>query len=205
MGGELGVPDLVVHAFTDGRDTLADGGAGYPGDGRGLVRRAPGNAPSRQRRRPLLRDGPRQALGARRSWRYDLLVHGRAEHHAADGPEAVRAAYERGETDEFITPTTVGERGARSARRRRRHRVQLPSRPHARDHARAGRAGVRRDRPRRRAAGRALRDDDRVRGGLAVSGRVPAGSGRRSRCAQRARRARARRSCTSPRPRSTPT
>jgi 2,3-bisphosphoglycerate-independent phosphoglycerate mutase len=37
------------------------------------------------------------------------LVHGRAEHRAASGAEAARAAYERDETDEFITPTLVGE------------------------------------------------------------------------------------------------
>ena len=42
---------------------------------------------------------------------YDLLVHGRAEHHAETGVEAVLQAYERGETDEFIAPTTVGEEG----------------------------------------------------------------------------------------------
>jgi 2,3-bisphosphoglycerate-independent phosphoglycerate mutase len=40
---------------------------------------------------------------------YELLVHGRAEHHAASGAEAVRDAYERDETDEFIEPVTVGE------------------------------------------------------------------------------------------------
>jgi 2,3-bisphosphoglycerate-independent phosphoglycerate mutase len=40
---------------------------------------------------------------------YDLLAHGRAEHHADSAVEAVRAAYERDETDEFIEPTTVGE------------------------------------------------------------------------------------------------
>jgi 2,3-bisphosphoglycerate-independent phosphoglycerate mutase len=39
---------------------------------------------------------------------YDLLVDGRAEHESQTGEEAARAAYERGETDEFITPTTVG-------------------------------------------------------------------------------------------------
>jgi 2,3-bisphosphoglycerate-independent phosphoglycerate mutase len=37
-----------------------------------------------------------------------MLVHGRAEYSADTGVEAVRAAYERGETDEFIEPTTVG-------------------------------------------------------------------------------------------------
>jgi len=40
---------------------------------------------------------------------YDLLVDGRGEHHAATGEEAVRAAYARDETDEFIAPTTVGD------------------------------------------------------------------------------------------------
>jgi 2,3-bisphosphoglycerate-independent phosphoglycerate mutase len=39
---------------------------------------------------------------------YDLLVLGKGEHDAASGVEAVRAAYERGEKDEFITPTSVG-------------------------------------------------------------------------------------------------
>jgi 2,3-bisphosphoglycerate-independent phosphoglycerate mutase len=38
-----------------------------------------------------------------------MLVHGRAEFRAASAPEAVRAAYARGETDEFIKPTLVGE------------------------------------------------------------------------------------------------
>jgi 2,3-bisphosphoglycerate-independent phosphoglycerate mutase len=36
-------------------------------------------------------------------------VHGRAAHHALSGAAAVRAAYARGETDEFIDATTVGD------------------------------------------------------------------------------------------------
>jgi 2,3-bisphosphoglycerate-independent phosphoglycerate mutase len=40
---------------------------------------------------------------------YDLLVHGKGEHQADTGVEAVRAAYARDETDEFITATAVGE------------------------------------------------------------------------------------------------
>jgi 2,3-bisphosphoglycerate-independent phosphoglycerate mutase len=38
-----------------------------------------------------------------------MLVHGRAEHHAGSGEQAVRDAYARGETDVFIEPTLVGE------------------------------------------------------------------------------------------------
>ncbi len=39
---------------------------------------------------------------------YDMLVHGRAPHHAPSGEQAVSEAYARGETDEFIEPTLVG-------------------------------------------------------------------------------------------------
>jgi 2,3-bisphosphoglycerate-independent phosphoglycerate mutase len=41
----------------------------------------------------------------------DALVEGRAEFEADSGEAAVRAAYERDETDEFIKPTLVGEEG----------------------------------------------------------------------------------------------
>ena len=46
------------------------------------------------------------------------------------GDAAVEAAYERGETDEFVEPTLVGEEGAHP-RRRRRAVLQLPARPRA--------------------------------------------------------------------------
>jgi 2,3-bisphosphoglycerate-independent phosphoglycerate mutase len=36
-------------------------------------------------------------------------VHGRGEHSADSGADALRQAYERDETDEFVRPTTVGE------------------------------------------------------------------------------------------------
>jgi 2,3-bisphosphoglycerate-independent phosphoglycerate mutase len=42
---------------------------------------------------------------------YDLLVRGRG-HQAPNAAAAARDAYERGETDEFITATTVGEEAA---------------------------------------------------------------------------------------------
>src|SRR5690606_19191099 len=40
---------------------------------------------------------------------YEAVVCGRAEHRAASGRAAVEAAYARGETDEFIAPTLVGD------------------------------------------------------------------------------------------------
>jgi 2,3-bisphosphoglycerate-independent phosphoglycerate mutase len=107
LGRELGVEDLVVHAFTDGRDTSPTAGAGHLE----AVERwcaAAGNA------RVGSVVGRYWAMDRDRRWdrtqrAYDLLVHGRAPHGAESGVEAVRLAYARDETDEFVEPTTVGE------------------------------------------------------------------------------------------------
>ena len=104
LGADLEVPDLVLHAFTDGRDTSPTAGAGYlktvaewmtdAGAGRiGTV------------------VGRYYAMDRDKRWdrvqlAYDLLVHGRAEHEAQSGEAAARDAYARDETDEFITATT---------------------------------------------------------------------------------------------------
>ena len=122
---------------------------------------------------------------------YDLLVHGTAP-STTPRRRATRpaTAYAREETDEFITATTRRRRGAHPAGRQR-HRVQLPPRPDARDHAGAGRPRLRGGRPARRRARRALHDDDRVRGGLAVPRRLPARTGRRRRSRRSSRDARA--------------
>jgi 2,3-bisphosphoglycerate-independent phosphoglycerate mutase len=107
LGAELGVADLVVHAFTDGRDTSPTAGAGYLETVEGWCRRA-GNA------RVGSVVGRYFAMDRDRRWdrtqrAYDLLVGGEAPFHADSGPDAVRAAYGRDETDEFVSPTTVGE------------------------------------------------------------------------------------------------
>ena len=138
-------------------------------------------ARDRDRRRPLLRDGPRPPLGAGRD-----------------------AATTRSSTARRRTTRRSADRGHRGGLRPRRDRRvrqpdrrstapprrcrpgdpivhrQLPRRPGAPADPRAGRRpGVRRLRPhlaeRPAGAGRpARRDDDRVRGGPAVAGRVPA-------------------------------
>ena len=174
LAASLEVPDLVAarlhrrprHAAEVGR-RLPGAGGGVDGGGRG--------GPGRLGRRPLLRDGPRQALGpgparlrpARpRPGRAHALT-------AAPRPRATPTSATRPTSSS--RRCVVGDGGADPPRGLGAG-PQLPSRPDARDHARAGRPGVRRDRPRRRRAGRALRDDDRVRGGLAVPGGVPAGA-----------------------------
>ena len=61
LASQEGVPDVVFHAFTDGRDTLPHGGRGYLAELERWLRQA---GRDRHRQRPLLRDGPRHALGA---------------------------------------------------------------------------------------------------------------------------------------------
>jgi 2,3-bisphosphoglycerate-independent phosphoglycerate mutase len=103
LGREVGVPDLVIHAFTDGRDTSPTAGAGYL-------------------ERVQSWEGARVGTVVGRYWAMDrdkreertekaraLLVDGTAEHHVQRASDAAREAYARDETDEFIGPTTVGD------------------------------------------------------------------------------------------------
>jgi 2,3-bisphosphoglycerate-independent phosphoglycerate mutase len=107
MAAELKVPDLVLHAFTDGRDTLPTSGAGYLETVAGWMDRSGTGRIGSVIGRYFAMD--RDSRWDRTQQAYDLLVHGRAEHEAASGVEAARTAYERDETDEFITATRVGD------------------------------------------------------------------------------------------------
>jgi 2,3-bisphosphoglycerate-independent phosphoglycerate mutase len=101
------VSDIVIHAFTDGRDTNPDSGAGYLGE---LEAELPAEA------RVGSVTGRYYAMDRDNRWdRTELarkaLVDGEADFTAESGEAAVRAAYDRDETDEFIKPTLVGEEG----------------------------------------------------------------------------------------------
>ena len=97
--------EVLVHAFTDGRDTLPHAGAGYL---RELESIKAGRVASVV--------GRYWAMDRDRRWdrtgrAYEMLVHGRAPYHAETGEQAILDAYERGETDEFIEPTLIGAEG----------------------------------------------------------------------------------------------
>jgi 2,3-bisphosphoglycerate-independent phosphoglycerate mutase len=108
-----GVPDVVVHAFTDGRDTLPKAGAGFLETVEGWCAAASDPAAGRRARvgsvigRYFAMD--RDSRWDRVQQAYDLLVHGQAPHRAATAAQAVRDAYARDETDEFVTATAVGD------------------------------------------------------------------------------------------------
>ncbi len=106
MAAQLGVEDLVLHAFTDGRDTLPTAGAGYLEMVQGWMTQAGAGRVGSVIGRYYAMDRDRRWDRIQQA--YDLLLHGTAAHHFDTGTEAARAAYERGETDEFITATTVG-------------------------------------------------------------------------------------------------
>jgi len=103
LAKQLGEAEVIVHAFTDGRDT-------GPHDGLETL----GELERRTGVRVASVIGRYFAMDRDRRWdrvqkAYDLLVHGRAEHGAKSAVEAVQAAYARAETDEFIEPTVVGD------------------------------------------------------------------------------------------------
>ena len=101
------IGDLVIHAFTDGRDT-------HPTDGFGCVSAVESWCREAGAGRVGSLIGRYYAMDRDHRWErtkraYDLLMRGKAPYHAASAQEAVQQAYERGETDEFISPTTIGD------------------------------------------------------------------------------------------------
>src|SRR5205085_7308275 len=107
LGASRGVSDLVLHAFTDGRDTLPTSGAGYLETVQGWMADAGAGRVGSVVGRYWAMDRDRRWDRTQRA--YDMLAHGRAEHHADTGAQAVQDAYARHETDEFITPVLVGD------------------------------------------------------------------------------------------------
>jgi 2,3-bisphosphoglycerate-independent phosphoglycerate mutase len=107
LAAEWGIDDLVVHAFTDGRDTSPHGGAGYLADVEAWMGKVGAGRIGSVVGRYFAMDRDKRWDRVQKA--YDLLAHGRGEHTAESGEAAAKAAYERGETDEFIAPTVVGE------------------------------------------------------------------------------------------------
>ena len=104
LASQEGVPDVVFHAFTDGRDTLPHGGRTYLAELERWLRQAGRVATVSGRYYAMDRD----TRWERTKLAYDAIVHGQglgAESSAA----AIEESYERGETDEFVKPTVIGE------------------------------------------------------------------------------------------------
>jgi 2,3-bisphosphoglycerate-independent phosphoglycerate mutase len=104
LAAQEGVPDLVVHAFTDGRDTLPDSAPGYLEELERWLRHAG---------RIGTVSGRYYAMDRDRRWErtklaYDAIAHARGL-RASSAVGAVKESYERDETDEFVRPTVIGD------------------------------------------------------------------------------------------------
>jgi 2,3-bisphosphoglycerate-independent phosphoglycerate mutase len=104
LAAQEGVPDLVVHVLTDGRDTLPSSSGGYVSELERWLRRAGRIGTVGGRYYGMDRD----RRWERTKLAYDAIVHG-AGLHADSAETAIAEAAERGETDEFIKPTVIGD------------------------------------------------------------------------------------------------
>jgi 2,3-bisphosphoglycerate-independent phosphoglycerate mutase len=111
MAGAQGVGELIVHAFTDGRDTSPHGGRDYLETVESWMADVGVARIGTVIGRYYAMDRDRRWDRVQRA--YDLLVHGVGEHRASTGAAACEAAYAREETDEFIAATVVGDRDSR--------------------------------------------------------------------------------------------
>jgi len=104
LAAREGVPDLVLHAFTDGRDTSPTGGPAYIEEVERWLRSAGRIGTVGGRFWGMDRD----RRWERMKLAFDAIVHARGL-AADDAVTAVRTSYESGETDEFVKPTVIGD------------------------------------------------------------------------------------------------
>jgi 2,3-bisphosphoglycerate-independent phosphoglycerate mutase len=109
---QAGLPDVAIHAFTDGRDTSPSSGAGFIAD-----LQAAADATGARIATVI---GRYFAMDRDRRWErtktaYDAIVHGIGE-PASSAEAAVTTAYAQGITDEFIPPSVVVPPGGEPTR-----------------------------------------------------------------------------------------
>ena len=103
LAAREGVPDLVVHAFTDGRDTLPDSSKGYIPELERWLRQAGRIGTVSGRYYAMDRD----TRWERTKLAYDAMVHAQGV-AAESATEAIQHGHDSGETDEFIKPAVIG-------------------------------------------------------------------------------------------------
>ena len=109
MAKQQEVPRTFIHAITDGRDTPPRSADGYLAQlERDLATLEYGHVATVSGRFFAM---DRDNRWERVEKAYRVLVDGHAAHHAPSATEAVRQAYAREESDEFIVPTLVEPEG----------------------------------------------------------------------------------------------
>ena len=114
MAKREGVRRVSIHAFLDGRDTA-------PKIAQIYIERMEAKLAEAGIGRIVSIVGRYYAMDRDRRWQrvkkaYDLLTQGLAPYHAESAVEALRMAYARGETDEFVDATSIGPKESTPAR-----------------------------------------------------------------------------------------
>ena len=104
LGAQLGVADLVLHAFTDGRDSLPHSGEGFLEQTEDWMRASGSGRIGSVIGRYFAMD--RDKRWDRVQQAYDAMVRGIGP-RAPGAVEAVRASYAEKVTDEFVHPTVI--------------------------------------------------------------------------------------------------
>jgi 2,3-bisphosphoglycerate-independent phosphoglycerate mutase len=112
LAARRGVPRIAVHAFLDGRDTP-------PRSARTSIEKLEAKCASIPGARVASVSGRYFAMDRDKRWdrvelAYDAIANAASPLHAASALEALDLAYARGENDEFVKPTVVGD-GAKVA------------------------------------------------------------------------------------------
>jgi 2,3-bisphosphoglycerate-independent phosphoglycerate mutase len=106
LAARQGVKNIYIHAFLDGRDTP-------PRSAEASLRAMDEKCARTGAGRIASIVGRYYAMDRDNRWErvqaaYDLLTQGKAEFSAASAVEGLRAAYARGENDEFVKATVIG-------------------------------------------------------------------------------------------------
>ncbi len=106
---ERGAKRVYLHAFLDGRDTPPRSAETYIGNMQKVFDELGGGRFASIIGRYYAMD--RDHRWPRIQAAYDLITQGKADHQAPDAQSALRAAYARGETDEFVLATAIVPEG----------------------------------------------------------------------------------------------
>ncbi len=104
MAARRGIDRLFVQAFTDGRDTSPNGGAGFVGDLERVMESVGVGRVASVGGRYYGMDRDNRWERTRKA--YDAIVGGAAP-HTRSAVDFIRKSYEAGVTDEFVVPGTV--------------------------------------------------------------------------------------------------
>ncbi|MGB2717818.1 MAG: 2,3-bisphosphoglycerate-independent phosphoglycerate mutase [Vicinamibacterales bacterium] len=105
MAAARKVPNVFVHAITDGRDTSPTGGIRYIGQLEAAMARTRVGRIATVVGRYYAMDRDKRWERTRRA--YDAMVHGRGDAVNSSPRDAIQASYTAGSTDEFIKPVVV--------------------------------------------------------------------------------------------------